>query len=85
MKKAWRGFRKASDLREREEREKVRAELLDELRRLVETGRHEAEAEYVAVVKQFYRDTFGREISNDELRQRIRQFHDAVNERQQLP
>jgi len=79
MKKFWRGFRKASDLREREEIAQIRSDLLERLSRLVRTGGHEAEPEYVAVLKQIRQD-----MSEEELRERIRQFHDAVNERQLL-
>lgn len=79
MRKFWRGFRKASDLREREEIAKVRSDLLDRLSQLIRTGGHEAESEYVAVLKQIRQD-----MSEDELRERIRQYHDAVNARQLL-
>jgi len=79
MRKFWRGFRKASDLRKREEIAKVRSDLLDRLSRLIRTGGHEAESEYVIVLKQIRQD-----IGPEELRERIRQFHDAVNVRQLL-
>jgi archaellum biogenesis protein FlaJ (TadC family) len=84
MRKFWKGFRKASDLSEREEKKRLRRELLDRLRELLRTGRHEAESEYVEIVKQIYRDTFDREIEKEDLKERIRQFHDAVNERLSL-
>ena len=79
MKKFWRGFRQAKYLREREEIAKVRAELLERLSLLVKTGGHEAEPEYVTVIKQIRQD-----ISPQELKDKIRQFHDAVNDRQLL-
>ena len=55
MKKFWRGFRQAKDIREREQRARVRSELLDKLKELLTTGGHEAEAEYVKVVKDLKR------------------------------
>lgn len=79
MRKFWRGFRKASDLREREEVAKVRSDLLERLSHLIRIGRHEAEPEYVLVLKQIRQD-----MSEEELRERIRQFHDAVNDQQLL-
>jgi hypothetical protein len=79
MKKFWHGFRKAKDLNEREEIAKVRSDLLERLNRLVQVGGHDAEPEYVVVLKQIRQD-----ISQEELQEKIRQFHDAVNERQLL-
>ena len=38
MKNFWRGFRQAKDIREREERARVKSELLDKLRELLTTG-----------------------------------------------
>jgi hypothetical protein len=84
MKKFWKGYRKPRDEREREERQKIRRELRERLSILLRTGGHEAEPEYVATVKQVFRDVFGREIEKDELIERIRRFHDAVNERKSL-
>jgi hypothetical protein len=43
MKKFWRGFRQAKDIREREERARLKSELLDKLRELLRTVGHEAE------------------------------------------
>ncbi len=77
MKNFWRGFRQAKDIREREERTRVKSELLDKLRELLRTGGHEAEAEYVKVVKELKPD-----ITKEELVERIRQYHAAVSERQ---
>jgi hypothetical protein len=77
MKKFWRGFRQEKDIREREERARVKSELLAKLRELVTTGGHEAEAEYVKVIKDL-----NPEISKEELAERIRQYHAAVSERQ---
>lgn len=79
MKKFWGGYRTEKDLREREEIAKVRSELLERISRLIRTGGHEAESEYVAVLKQIRQD-----MSPEELKERIRQYHDAVNERQLL-
>ena len=77
MRKFWRGFRQAKDIREREERARVKSDLLDKLRQLLTTGGHEAEAEYVQVLKDFKP-----EITPEELKERIRQYHAAVSERQ---
>lgn len=77
MKKFWRGFRQAKDIREREQRARVRSELLDKLKELLTTGGHEAEAEYVKVVKDLKP-----EITKGELAERIKQYHAAVSERQ---
>lgn len=77
MKKFWRGFRQAKDIREREERARVRSELLEKLRDLLATGGHEAESEYVKVVKEWKPD-----ITPEELAERINQYHAAVSERQ---
>ena len=77
MKKFWRGFRQPKDIREREERARVRSELLDKLKGLLTTGGHEAEAEYVKVVKDLKPD-----ITKEELGERIKQYHAAVSERQ---
>lgn len=77
MKKFWRGFRQAKDIREREERARVRSELLEKLRELLTTGGHEAEADYVQVVKDLKPD-----ITKEELAERIKQYHAAVSERQ---
>lgn len=84
MKKFWRGYRKPRDERERKERQKIKNELFERLRTLLATAGHEAEAEFVATVKLVFRDAFGREIENAELQERIKQFHDAVNERKLL-
>jgi threonyl-tRNA synthetase len=77
MKKYWRGFRSEADEREREERAQVRAQQLQKLRRLLDVGGHEAEPEYVQLLKDWKPD-----ITKEELAVRIKQFHDAVNERQ---
>jgi len=77
MKNFWRGFRQAKDIRERQERTRVKSELLNKLRELLRTGGQEAEAEYVKVVKELKPD-----ITKEELAQRIRQYHAAVSERQ---
>jgi len=46
MKKFWRGFRGTTDVQERLERAKIRAEHLSRLRHLLEVGGHEAEPTY---------------------------------------
>ena len=77
MKKFWRGFRKESDLGEREEKMKRRAELLERLQILINTGGHEAEDEFRRIVKDVKPD-----ISREEMAERVKQFHDAVSARQ---
>lgn len=77
MKKFWPGFRKESDLREREEKMKRRAELLERLRMLINTGGHEAEPEFRGILKDVKPG-----ISKEEMAERVKQFHDAVSARQ---
>jgi hypothetical protein len=79
MKNFWRGFRKASDIREREEIAKVREDLIETLRRLIRTRGHDGEAEYVRELKRWKQD-----ISPAELQEQIRRYHVAVDERQSL-
>ena len=43
----------------------------------MDVGGHEAEADYVQLLKDWKRD-----ITKEELLERIEQFHDAVSERQ---
>ena len=77
MKKFWRGYRRAADERERLEKAKVRKEHLEKLRQLLEVSGHEAESEYVQLLKDWKP-----EITKEELVLRIKQFHDAVSARQ---
>jgi hypothetical protein len=77
MKKFWRGFRSTTDEQERQERTRIRAEQLSKLRHLLDVGGHEAEPEYVELLKEWKP-----EITKEELALRIRQFHGAVSERQ---
>lgn len=77
MKKFWRGFRRESDEQQREQRAKIRAEQLRKLRQLLEVGGHEAEPEYVQLLKDWKPD-----ITKEELALRIKQYHAAVSERQ---
>jgi hypothetical protein len=79
QKKFWSGYRTEKDLREREEIAEVRSQLLERLTQLIRTGAHEAEPEYVVVLKQIRQD-----ISEGELREWIKRYHDAVNARQSL-
>jgi hypothetical protein len=79
MRKFWRGFRKASDLREREERKAARNELILKLLHLLRTGSHEAVDEYAGIVKDLNPD-----VTEEELREQIKRYHAAVNERQSL-
>lgn len=73
MKKFWRGFRKLNY--QDEETMRVRAQLLEKLKRIIHEGRHEAEQEYVDFIKQLMPN-----LSKEELQERIRQFHDAVSD-----
>jgi len=77
MKKFWRGFRKASDLRERDERQKRRAELLERIQTLMLAGAHDAVDEFRQLVKEIKPD-----ISKEEMADKVKQYHDAVNARQ---
>lgn len=77
MKKFWRGFRGAADAHERQDRAKVRDEQLEKLRHLLDVGGHEAEPEYVQLLKDWKPD-----ITKEELALRIKQYHDAVSDRQ---
>jgi len=77
MKKFWRGFRRAADEHELQDRIKVRQGQLEKLRHLLDVGGHEAEPEYVQLLKDWKSD-----ITKEELAERIRQYHDAVSERQ---
>ena len=75
MKKSWRD--PSINYRD-ENRMRVRAEQLETLKRIIHDGRHEAEPEYVEAIKQWKPD-----ISKEELRERIKQFHDAVSDVQE--
>lgn len=77
LKKFWRGFRKESDRAAREDRRRIRDDQVAKLRVLIEVGGHEAEPEYVQLLKDWKPD-----ISKEELAERIRQYHVAVSERQ---
>ena len=77
MKKFWRGFRQPSELHKQQEKSKVRAEQIEKLRNLLEVGGHEAEPEFTQLLKDWKPD-----ITNEELVQWIRRYHDAVSERQ---
>jgi threonyl-tRNA synthetase len=66
-----------ADEHERQEKAKVRKEQLEKLRHLLQVGGHEAETEYVQLLKDWKPD-----ITKTELAARIKQFHDAVSERQ---
>ena len=77
MKKFWRSFRRAADAHERQDKVRVREEQLEKLRQLVEVGGHEAEPDYVQLLKDWKPD-----IMKEELAVRIKQYHDAVSGRQ---
>ena len=78
MKRFLRRFLTAKDQREREEKRKVRDQQRKKLQDLINVGGHEAEGEYVAVIKDWMPG-----ISAEELREKIRRFHAAVSERQE--
>lgn len=61
----------------KQERAKIRRDQLEKLRHLLELGGHEAEPDYVQLLKDWKPD-----IRKEELQERIRQFHAAVSERQ---
>lgn len=77
MKQSWRGIRGPTEEHARQERAKVRRDHLEKLRQLLEVGGHEAESDYVQLLKDWKPD-----ITKEELVERIRQFHAAVSERQ---
>lgn len=77
MKKFWRGLRGAAEEHERQDRVRVRNEQLQKLRHLLDVGGHEAESDYVKLLKDWKPG-----ITKEELALRIRQYHDAVSERQ---
>lgn len=77
MKKFWQGFRRAADAHERQDKLKVRNEQREKLRHLLNVGGHEAEPDYVQLLKDWKPD-----ITKEELAVRIKQYHDAVSERQ---
>lgn len=77
MRGYFRRFLTAKQQHEREEIAQTRAKQLAKLRELVQVGGHEAESDYVQALKDWKP-----EITKEELKEKIRQFHDAVNERQ---
>jgi len=76
MKKSWRGVG-PTEGHKQQERAKIRGEQLEKLRQLLEVGGHEAEPEYVQLLKDWKPG-----ITREELAERIKQFHAAVSERQ---
>jgi hypothetical protein len=77
MKKFWRGFRKETDKNARENKDRIRADQLKQLRHLLEIGGHEAEPEYCQLLKDWKPD-----MSKEELADRIKLYHAAVSARQ---
>lgn len=75
--KLGRTFRSATEEHAQQERARVRKDQLEKLRQLLEVGGHEAESDYVQLLKDWKP-----EITKEELQKRIRQFHAAVSERQ---
>ena len=75
MRKFWKGFRKPDHLDE--EKIRTRKEILGKLQRIIHEGRHEAEQEFVDLMRELIPT-----ISKEELLERIRQFHDAVSDAQ---
>lgn len=76
MRKFWRG-RGPTEEHAQQERARIRREQIRKLCHLLEVGGHDAEPEYVRLLKDWKPD-----ISKEELAVRIKQFHDAVSERQ---
>jgi len=72
MRRFWFGPRKKD-----EDKIKARNEQLAKLRRLIHIGGHEAEPQYVELLK-----LWKPEIGEEELKQQIRLYHDAVSDRQ---
>jgi ferritin-like metal-binding protein YciE len=75
MKKFWRGFRSAGYIDANKLR--VAKEVRTRTKELLEAG-HEAEPQFVEAVK-----SWNPTLTNEELKARIRQFHDSVSEMQQ--
>jgi hypothetical protein len=79
MRKFWRGFRQASDLREREENAKIKKEQLEKLRALIYGGGGAAdEHEFIVAVKAWKPG-----ITEQELREYIKRFRNAVSGEQE--
>jgi hypothetical protein len=51
MKKFWRGFRRATEIHEHQDKNRIRAEQVEKLRHLLEVGGHEAEPEFTRLLK----------------------------------
>ena len=79
MKNFWRGFRKASDLREREERAALRQEFLKEVSFLIATFGYEGEDMF----RDLNRRTFP-EKTEAQMEEDARRYRAAVNERRSL-
>jgi hypothetical protein len=79
VKKFWRNFRTAKDLREREEKAKLKEEFLKEVKFLIATFGHEGEEMY----RKLLNDTFPQK-SPEDIDEDVRQYHDAVRERRSL-
>jgi hypothetical protein len=79
MKRFWGGFRQARDLREREEREKLKEEFLKEVIFLIATFGHEGED----IFRKFDKDTFP-EKGDAEIEEDVKQYHAAVDERRSI-
>jgi hypothetical protein len=77
MKKFWRGFRRETDKNARENKDRLRADQVKQLRHLLEIGGHEAEPEYCQLLKDWKP-----EMSKEELANRITLYHAAVSARQ---
>ena len=77
MKKFWQGFRKETDKNARDNKDRIRANQLKQLRHLLEIGGHEAEPEYCQLLKDWKPD-----MSKEELADRIKLYHAAVSARQ---
>jgi hypothetical protein len=75
MKKFWRGFRKASDQRERAENAKIKAQQLNKVRELISGGGGaDDERDFIVAVT-----AWKPEIKEQELQELLKRFRNAVS------
>lgn len=76
MRNFWRGFRKASDLREREENEKIKQELLHRIAEFIDDASTvEDEQDLAAAIK-----AWDKTLTDEEVRDLIRQLRIASSD-----
>jgi hypothetical protein len=75
MRNWWRGFR---NRKLDENKLRMQREAREKIKQLMDVGGHEAEGEFVEAYKKWRPDA-----TREGLKEIIRQFHDAVNERKQ--